>query len=232
VRPLIAVALFTLLLAVLPATAQIHAIPPSVTSMGPRGQFSPVPFPSVTSPGPLGAFGSPFLTPERNLENLARFRRHRHLRLGSGLGVPVYIPYPSSPLFYPFYPFLPGAYDPATEGVSAAAEPGWRDRNLPAATPPPSYGSPQVNSAAADGTRPAPVPNPPPPPEQEPTILVFRDGNRLTVRNYAIVGSYLYNFSGAGPRKIALSSLDLDSTIRVNDERGILFNVPLSVSVR
>lgn len=64
------------------------------------------------------------------------------------------------------------------------------------------------------------------PPATPATVLVFRDGRRLEVRNYAIVGRALWAFSERQARKILLSELDLDTTIRVNEERGVRFFVP------
>lgn len=72
-----------------------------------------------------------------------------------------------------------------------------------------------------------PAANPQPAPEQQPTtVLVFRNGKRLEVRNYAIVGDHVVNLSGGGPRSIALGDLDLSATSRVNDDRGVGFRLP------
>jgi hypothetical protein len=59
----------------------------------------------------------------------------------------------------------------------------------------------------------------------EPTVLVFRDGHRQEVANYAIMGSTLFVLSG--PRsKIPIAELDVPATERVNQSRGIEFHVP------
>jgi hypothetical protein len=71
-----------------------------------------------------------------------------------------------------------------------------------------------------------PAATPQPAPEQQPTtVLVFRSGKRLEVRNYAIVGNEVVNLSGGGPRRIALSDLDLSATSSVNDEHGVSFHL-------
>jgi hypothetical protein len=76
------------------------------------------------------------------------------------------------------------------------------------------------------------VADPPSRPEPEgqslisPTVLVFRDQHRQEVRNYAIVGSTLWNFAPAHTEKIALAQLDLPATEKVNEDRGITFRVP------
>jgi len=63
-------------------------------------------------------------------------------------------------------------------------------------------------------------------PEQPATVLVFRDGHQLEITNYAIQSGTLFNLSDKGPRKIALADLDVDRTVRANDERGVDFTVP------
>jgi hypothetical protein len=65
-------------------------------------------------------------------------------------------------------------------------------------------------------------------PEQAPTILVFRDGHKQEVRNYAIVGQMLWDFSTKGTHKIPLADLDVDNTRKLNDERGVEFVLPKS----
>jgi len=57
------------------------------------------------------------------------------------------------------------------------------------------------------------------------TILVFRDGHRSEVRNYAIVGQTLWVFTQQRARKIPVSDLDVEATKKVNAGRGV--EVPL-----
>jgi hypothetical protein len=54
----------------------------------------------------------------------------------------------------------------------------------------------------------------------------------LEVRNYAIVGDQLVNFSGGGPRKIALSELDLQATSSANEDRLVNFRLPTDLDGR
>lgn len=64
--------------------------------------------------------------------------------------------------------------------------------------------------------------------DQEPaTALVFRDQHVEEVHNYAIAGGTLWvlNDHQAG-KKIPLAQLDLDATVKMNDERGVDFQVP------
>lgn len=71
----------------------------------------------------------------------------------------------------------------------------------------------------------APPPSAPEAPHP-PTILVFRDGKRTEVQNYAIIGQTLWVLSEQRSRKIPLSDLDLDATVRLNEQRGGEFPVP------
>ncbi|MGO9825486.1 MAG: hypothetical protein ACLPMG_09450 [Terriglobales bacterium] len=64
--------------------------------------------------------------------------------------------------------------------------------------------------------------------EEEPaTALVFRDKHVEEVRNYAIAGGTLWvlNDHQTG-KKIPLAQLDLVATAKMNDERGVEFQVP------
>jgi len=62
--------------------------------------------------------------------------------------------------------------------------------------------------------------------EQPATVLVFKDGRRANVRNYAILGDALFDFDDARVDKIPLSQLDLAATARTNDARGVEFKLP------
>jgi len=59
------------------------------------------------------------------------------------------------------------------------------------------------------------------------TVLVFRDHHQQEVRNYAIAGGTLWvlNDHQAG-KKIPLAQLDLAATAKMNDDRGVDFQVP------
>jgi hypothetical protein len=66
----------------------------------------------------------------------------------------------------------------------------------------------------------------PPDPAPEPTMLVFKDGHTIEVGNYAIVGATLFDLTPGHSRKVAIADLDLPSTQRQNDTRGIAFQLP------
>jgi hypothetical protein len=67
---------------------------------------------------------------------------------------------------------------------------------------------------------------------QPSTVLVFKDGHRSEVLNYAIVGNTLFDFDLAAGRthKIVLADLDLPATRKANDERGVDFQIPASTA--
>ena len=59
-----------------------------------------------------------------------------------------------------------------------------------------------------------------------PTILVFRDGRRSEVKNFAIVGQTLWVFTEQRARKISVSDLNVEATKEVNAGRGVDFRLP------
>jgi hypothetical protein len=66
-----------------------------------------------------------------------------------------------------------------------------------------------------------------PQPGLEPaTALVFRDQHVEEVRNYAIAGGTLWVLNEQAGKKIPLADLDLVATAKVNDARGVDFQVP------
>ena len=77
----------------------------------------------------------------------------------------------------------------------------------------------------------ASAPQRPAQPELPPAVLIFRDGHREQIPEYAIVGSTLYatgNYwqSGQWTKNIQLSSLDIPATIQANHASGINFVLP------
>jgi len=62
--------------------------------------------------------------------------------------------------------------------------------------------------------------------ESRPAVLVFRDRHTEEVQNYGIVGQTLWVFNEQRARKIPLASLDLVATTKVNEDRGVDFQVP------
>jgi len=167
-------------------------------------------------------------------------RPHSH-SFGPGaifLGDPFYADYPVAPLT------IPNQYvvaQPASAPVAPAepkSEPlmielqgnryvrfGGRDqsaeRGMNAA---PDYAETQTSYSPSISQHPAQA-------ELPPTVLVFRDGHREQVPEYAIVGGTLYatgNYwqSGQWTKNIQLSALDIPATVRANHRGGVNFTLP------
>jgi hypothetical protein len=226
-------ALFTLLLAS-SSFAQIHGVPPSVTSVGFGGRGINGTPPSVTSLGPRGF--APRNPGFRGFPHAPHDRDHHHHHDGFGNA------------FYPYYPYLYGYDDSGTyagDGSDANSD----DND-------PDYqGGPTVfdrRGSGADSYVPPSYPGPAhaPRPEQAgsqpdvantsqstvassvtpqiPTTLVFKDGRQIEVGNYAIVGQTLFDLTPGHPRKIALADLDLAATEKQNEDHGVTFQLPAS----
>jgi len=207
--------------------ATIHGVPPSVTSFGFGGRpgFHGVPA-SVTSlnfgnsplrinhgfhQGPF--FQGPFFGP------------HRHRN--PGFVTPFYGNVVAVPYAYPVYVMDPGV-DDSMEEEDYRGGPTVFDRRGPG---PREYTRPERRDPDQDQedyrvtapSQPAPqaeVAN------QPRTVLVFKDGRRLEILNYAIVGSTLYDLNEGLARKVALAELDLPATVKQNDDRGVDFQLP------
>jgi hypothetical protein len=89
-----------------------------------------------------------------------------------------------------------------------------------------SYIPPVDDASPHDSGDPANASVAVPDPPQEPTLLIFKDGRKLELGNYAIIGQTLFDLSPGHVRKIALAGLDLEATRRQNDNRGISFQLP------
>lgn len=58
------------------------------------------------------------------------------------------------------------------------------------------------------------------------TVFIFKDGHQIETRNFAIMGETLYDFSGSVLKKVQLTDLDKNATIKANDDRGITVKLP------
>jgi hypothetical protein len=75
------------------------------------------------------------------------------------------------------------------------------------------------------------IPQHPAQAELPPTVLIFRDGHREQVPEYAIVGSTLYASadywqSGHWTKNIQLSALNIPATVTANHDNGVNFTLP------
>lgn len=174
--------------------------------------------------------------------------RHHHRRDRDRAGVvvePVYIPYA--------VPYAVSAEDDAADDEDdagpAAGEPGRTGRSN---APGPKAGRRQVTAngmpemagrtaggnaeadssydagadSAADAAPETRAEPPVPVVAQPTTVLVFKDGHRAEVVNYAIVGDTLFDFSGDRAHKIPIADLDLAATQKANDAVGVEFKLP------
>jgi hypothetical protein len=76
-----------------------------------------------------------------------------------------------------------------------------------------------------------PEPAPQPRPEAKlqedlPVVLVFLDKRIQEVKNYAVANEMLVVLDGNRKRKYPLADIDLAATMKLNDERGVDFQVP------
>jgi hypothetical protein len=136
-----------------------------------------------------------------------------------------YIAYPFYPLsYFDAYDYVSGppSYDYpayATPYQYAPGEGDYPDRGL-------AYQMREEGVGVyAKPTTPAPQTNAPAPRDRElpPVLLVYRDGRRTEVHNYAVVGQTLWIFSEDRAQKVPLTQLDLPATRKANEGRGIDF---------
>jgi hypothetical protein len=57
-------------------------------------------------------------------------------------------------------------------------------------------------------------------------VLIFKDGHKQQISNYAIVGANLFDLSNGRRQKIALSDLDVAATQKANEDQGVDFKLP------
>jgi len=230
------IALFSVLM--LPALfvsdshGQINGTPASVASPGFGGHAINGARPSVTSLGPNGyapGFGS-------------------GVGFGSGSGVPFdgrrhdgnghhhhFVPY-DPPVYYAVP--LPYAVDigDSENADQAEAEANEQDPNYQGGptvfdrrgSGRDSYVPPLRDARPAHSSEKTEEASAAPPEPLEPTTLVFKDGHKLEVENYAIIGQTLFDMTPGHARKVPLSALDLEATRRTNDDRGVSFQLPIS----
>ena len=220
----------------LSASAQINGVPASVTSYGFGGHVVPnAPRASVTSLGPNGFGFSP----------VPQYFNRPHFTVAPGQpshghdGHHHNHTYPYASFYYPYYPVVdPYMYsapmDAGPNGDQAEnyddqyeGGPTIFDRRGPGAPPPNNYyvTPPPIQTAEAPAAS-APVAEAAPDEPQPSTILVFKDGHKLEVENYAIVGANLFDLSAGHRQKIPIADLDVAATQKANEDQGIEFKLP------
>jgi hypothetical protein len=221
--------------------AQVHGVPPSVTSFAPGRSMAPGVPASVTSLGPNGysGFGCvagcngyfPFY-PNGFAKPVHNGGHHGGGNHGGGNKPPyrgygggyAYIPY-AVPYAVPVEPEMTdeqSAYDVQEPEPPAPTV----FERRPVVQPAPYSGPPMDQSVATAEPRHAnlsPVSE-----EKIPVVIVFKDGHKQEIGNgnYAIVGDMLYDLSGPIAHKIKLADLDLNQTMQLNEQRGVEFSLP------
>ena len=208
--------------------AQINGAPSSVTSPGFGGRQTNGTPSSVTSLGPRGyspnsratfAMSPPV---HRDHGGNQHPRHHHNGEYVSPLIYAVPVPYAvdesavedSEPNEDSNYQGGPTIFDRRGSGERSY---------VPTVRDVPSPHTSETDSEAADD------PAPDSEPAQEPTLLVFKDGHKVEVGNYAIVGATLFDLTSGHPRKVAITDLDLEATRLQNEDRGVVFQLPPSL---
>jgi hypothetical protein len=214
------IALFALLslppILVSTTQAQVNGTPASVTSPGFGGRPINGTPPSVSSPGSNQRVGVYALDPPHPSDHNPDGHHHQEQ-------------YTLPPVVYPIA--VPYAVDfGATDGDNSP-EAGSSDRSAPDSSTedrdPDDINTDvrdrdandRENSRILADSRDSESP-------QEPTLLIFKDGHQLELSNYAILGATLFDLTPGHARKIALADLDLEATQKLNDDRGVTFQIP------
>jgi len=193
-------------------------VPPSVTSMGFGGRvINGVP-PSVTSFGPdgynnrwsiLGNCCANFLLPANPDPPLFSEHHHRHKDGASLAGV-------MEPVFVPIaVPYATEEDEDSPDVDADTASPENADSPIRPARYRDSFPMADTEENEEDSASTQPL-----------TVLVFKDTHQSGVLNYAILGDTLFDFDEGRTRRIPLTDLDLPATLKVNDDRGVDFQIP------
>lgn len=195
--------------------AQINGTPASVTSPGFGGRATNGPPASVTSVGPRGfAPNAPVAFSPTHAAHTGDL--HRHRRNSAGYFPPVAYAVPVPYAVDAGEPDATNDDDPDDQGGPTIF-----DRRGSGAN---SYIPPVSNVPRAHAARTADDLSPDPP--QAATLLIFKDGRKLELGNYAIIGQTLFDLTPGHTRRVALIDLDLDATQKQNDDRGVSFQIP------
>ena len=235
----------------LSAAAQANGVPPSVTSFGFGGRsgFNGVP-PSVTSVGPRGPGAPHPVHPHPNQPQASGQPGHHRTHDGNNghrhdgnNGSVYYVPY-----YVPYYPETD--YDGTVADEAPPQDVPDSYQGGPTIFDRRGSGERVANDYLPDRPR-ASVPRPPAPaaaPEDappsttraadppaaasesvtalQPTILIFKDGHKQQISNYAIVGANLYDLTPGRRQKVPIADLDVVATQKANDDEGNDFKLP------
>ena len=262
--------IFMLALVVTSSTAslsQVQGVPPSVPSLGFRGNTNPAFGVGATSLKP-GPNGNGTLSPSGCCANYflpsgfspfgpimfhppAGHRHHHPDQHHAPIGGPTYVPYavfygvpyaldsdddtgdgsdPEYPISSPEVATKRGRNSGRTtdrdsgDGSGFSAIP---DSNLNGDDSASDVATPEKSDEPSVVEPPVVEPQIVEPVKAQPaTVLVFTDGHRSDVVNYAIIGDTLFDFAEGRTRKVPLADLDLAATRKANDDQGVEFKLP------
>ena len=182
---------------------------------------------------PVTAFGTSPFAPSVRVAPFGFGRFPRTIgRFPRTIVVPPVIGYGYSPYIWPMTAYSAGPYyepyDPAYASPTVSVPPvSQNEVDLAYQVGRLSEEIQELRQQQAVSSYTQPVPQTQAAPQQRsPTVLVFRDGRRMEIQNYAIVGQTLWVFDERAATKISISDLDLDATQQENRSRGLRFPLP------
>lgn len=230
-----------------------HGAPASVLSPTPDGVQHGAPA-SVLSPTPLPFGVNPPLPPFKNFRFQGPGHRFGNPHARRHVFVPIPIFYPIYSNYDPYQPADPNVQAMSDSSTQASAEAD-SGNNANSATSEDElrlaylqgardalkqqkedagsrYGEHYLDSR--ERSKPTPrvqeeQPRATEPPKEDnfpATVFIFKDGNTIETKNFAIMGQTLYDFSGSTLKKVPLADLDKAATIKADDDRGINVKLP------
>jgi hypothetical protein len=224
--------------------AQVHGVPAGATSLGAGRTFANPPGvpASATSLGPRGFAVRVASAPSPGQNFHHGPQRLHHVIIPVAVPLYSYGAYPYLSSSYTSFEMSPADYRPDEPAVAAATQP--QIVIAPVQQPPQVIvidnrgvrdATDEEKQEALAAREKAKKPKPEEPKTEvkaEPedvgpmTVLIFRDGSRREVKNYAIMGKELIVLGTGSMRRIQLAELDLPLTVKENDVRGLDFKLP------
>ena len=224
-----------------------HGAPASVLSPTPDGVQHGAPA-SVLSPTPLPFGVNPPLASRKGFRFQGPGHRFGNPHVRKHVFIPIPVFYPIYSNYDPYQPADPNVQEmtesesqAAAQADSATSEDELRLAHLQGARDAlkqqkgdtdSRYGEHYLDSREHSKPTPRaqeeqPKATEPPREDNSPaTIFIFKDGNKIETKNFAIMGQTLYDFSGPILKKVSLADLDKAATIKADDDRGINVKLP------
>jgi len=207
--------------------AQINGTPASVTSPGFGGRAVNGPAASVTSLGPRGFAPNShvtFSTSNQPRTSDGHRRRHHDADFIPPMVYAVPVPYAVDLGATDADNNDDDNADPSTDNNYQGGPTIFDRRGSGAASYIPTVKDVPRPHAVQNNDASSVDPDPP----QALTLLIFKDGRKLELGNYAIIGTTLFDLTPGHARKVPLADLDLEATQKQNDDRGVPFQLPSS----